>query len=155
MHSYAFAVLLLLSSIYVVFLIINSFITARRHARQAAEWGCKPAPHRPHRLPLGLDLVWKMIKADQAQVVPDYVHGVFLEMKATTFTQNLFGDISIATIDPRNVQAILATQFNDFAIGELRRNTFAPMFGNGIFTSDGKSWYVLLDHQQNRREDRD
>jgi hypothetical protein len=45
-----------------------------------------------------------------------------------------------ATVDPKNIQAILATQFNDFSLGPSRRGSFWPLLGNGIFTQDGKPW---------------
>lgn len=39
------------------------------------------------------------------------------------------------TCDPKNVQAILATQFNDFDLGDRKE-----AFGQGIFASDGRVW---------------
>lgn len=44
------------------------------------------------------------------------------------------------TTDPRNIQAILATQFEDFDIGPVRRGSFLPALGDGIFIQDGKAW---------------
>jgi len=47
---------------------------------------------------------------------------------------------SIFTVEPENVKAILATQFEDFELGHVRRGNFFPMLGNGIFTADGQDW---------------
>lgn len=44
------------------------------------------------------------------------------------------------TTDPENIKAILATQFEDFELGPMRRGNFFPMLGNGIFTADGEGW---------------
>ena len=139
MQTYIIAALLLSSS-YVIYSIASSFLTSRRHAQQAAELGCKPAKWRPYNWPLGTDMIWRLIKADKAQVVPDELVAIAEELVAPTWEQKLLGDRSIVTIDPKNIQAVLATQFNDFALGELRRGNFFPLLGNGIFTADGKNW---------------
>ena len=44
------------------------------------------------------------------------------------------------TADPANIQAILATQFKDFEVGQWRYHTFKPLLGLSIFTSDGAFW---------------
>nr|POF13010.1 cytochrome p450 52a3-b [Quercus suber] len=44
------------------------------------------------------------------------------------------------TVDPANVQAMIATQFHDFETGELRYHQLKPIIGRSIFTSDGKFW---------------
>lgn len=46
----------------------------------------------------------------------------------------------VITVEPKNIQAMLATQFNDFYIGPARSGGFGPMFGPGIFTTDGERW---------------
>ncbi|KAL1598155.1 hypothetical protein SLS59_007165 [Nothophoma quercina] len=35
---------------------------------------------------------------------------------------------------------MLATQFKDFELGQVRRGSFAPLLGHGIFSADGKQW---------------
>ena len=57
-----------------------------------------------------------------------------------TIQMRNFNRVFIMTIEPENVKAVLSTKFNDFSLGNLRRQTLEPVFGNGIFTSDGKSW---------------
>ncbi|KAJ9635627.1 hypothetical protein H2204_005801 [Knufia peltigerae] len=57
-----------------------------------------------------------------------------------TWYQNILGNWHHVTVDPKNVQAILATQFNNFELGPLRSGVFSPFIGKGIFTSDGKEW---------------
>ncbi|KAL6862549.1 hypothetical protein ACO1O0_002783 [Amphichorda felina] len=56
-----------------------------------------------------------------------------------TFEQNLLGGRGVNTIDPRNIEAILSTNFNDYCLG-LRQPTFRPLLGSGIFTQDGEAW---------------
>jgi hypothetical protein len=42
----------------------------------------------------------------------------------------------IFTVDPKNVQTILATQFKDFGLGDARNNNFKPLLGHGIVSYD-------------------
>ncbi len=131
--------LLLVSAVY---FLASSFLARRYHARKARELGCQPAWERPHRLPLGIDLLWQVIQADREQVVPQYFLNFYQQARRPTWIQNFLGTMVYVTTDPKNIQALLATQFHDFEIGELRRKNFFPLFGNGIFTSDGKAWDV-------------
>ena len=55
----------------------------------------------------------------------------------------MLGSNFYQTFEPKNIQALLATQFSDFALGDVRRQAFYPMLGNGIFTADGKAWCVV------------
>jgi hypothetical protein len=139
MHTYV-AYALFLVSAFIVYTFVNSYLTNRRHAQHAAQLGCKPPLWRPYKWPLGADLVWRVIKADREQVVPAEMIAIANEMGVSTWEQNFLGDPSLVTTDPKNIQTLLATQFNDFELGALRRNNFFPLLGNGIFTADGKNW---------------
>lgn len=62
-------------------------------------------------------------------------------MNVTTYRIfNTFNTSLISTIEPENVQAILATKFNDFELGKDRRENFAEVLGNGIFTAEREPW---------------
>lgn len=124
----------------IVYLFISSILSSYRHARKARELGCEAPVERQNRLPLAVDLTWQIIKADRENVVPPFFLQTYKEMGRPTWTQNFLGTMAIVTCDPKNIQALLATQFNDFEIGEQRRGNFFPMLGNGIFTTDGKAW---------------
>jgi len=143
MHQYASVAIFLLCTV-IVYQVLNDFVTSYQHARRANELGCKPAPSLPHRWPLALDFMLRLAKADAAGLLPPFTVTLYNEMgagqKGATYQQNFVGRIGIATVDPKNIQAILATQFNEFALGETRRGNFFPLLGNGIFTNDGKAW---------------
>lgn len=49
------------------------------------------------------------------------------------------GDTLFVTADPDNLRAVLATQFNDFALA-LRHSHFKPVLGDGVFTLDYLGW---------------
>ncbi|KAL2282300.1 hypothetical protein FJTKL_10922 [Diaporthe vaccinii] len=50
------------------------------------------------------------------------------------------GQTNVVTMDPKNVQAILANNFGTFDLGPQRAGMFWPMLGNGIFTQSAKDW---------------
>lgn len=125
---------------YIVYYLLSSFVSNRYHARKARELGCQPAFLRPYKYPLAVDLTWEVIQADRSQTVPAHFLEIYKKAGKTTWRQNALGTMAYVTVDPKNIQAILATQFQDFEIGSLRRNNFFPMLGNGIFTVDGKAW---------------
>jgi cytochrome P450 len=52
----------------------------------------------------------------------------------------VLGEENLYTVDARNIQAILATNFKDWAMGPRRQQQFGVVLGNGIFTSDGADW---------------
>jgi hypothetical protein len=147
MHSYLLGGVCLLFT-YTAYYLLSSFLENRRHARNAAKLGCKSLPKRPYKLPFGIDMVLRIMKADEERRLPDMFIEVYEELgRPATWTQYFAGAETIVTADPKNIQAILATQFNDFALGKARQRNFLPMLGNGIFTLDGKGWYV---HPRNK-----
>lgn len=119
---------------------VSSWLIGRRHARNAKAMGCQSAPRMKTRLPLGLDFVMRLVAWDNDYQLPTFVCKVFEEMGVATYEQNFLGARSYVTNDPKNVQAVLATQFQDFELGEVRRGNFGPLLGDGIFTNDGKDW---------------
>lgn len=52
----------------------------------------------------------------------------------------LGGTKIIETIEPANVKTILATNFDEWIIGEFRHRAFRAVQGHNIFTSDGADW---------------
>ena len=131
--------LLALTAYYVV----NTIITNRRHKYLARDWGCQPCIRRQHKWPFGIDLVKQIADGDKTQTVPNVFETIHAQVGRDNWVQNLFGTDNIVTVEPRNIQALLATQFSDFEIGPQRAGGFDPMLGHGIFTSDGKDWYAV------------
>jgi cytochrome P450 len=120
--------------------IILKYVEGRRRASTANRLGCKPPPVLRHRLPLGIDLIQRALKSDRGQYFPVDQIRKFEEIGAETYQYTTLGQNIISTRDPKNIQALLATQFDDFGLGPFRRGNFMPLLGNGIFTSDGKGW---------------
>lgn len=134
--------LLALVAFSLVYWIVYSIFDNRCHARRAEELGCRTPIRRQHHWPLGIDLILKLVKADKEQVLPHELLKVHSELGRSSWVQQVMGTDIIITNEPENIKAVLATQFNDFEIGPQRRGNFFPLLGNGIFTADGKVWYV-------------
>jgi cytochrome P450 len=121
--------------------VVQSALVEISHARRASKLQCKPAYVRPYRWPLALDILKRYIEAINAQVLQNDDLDLYKELGCRpTWYQNILGTWHHFTTDPKNIQAILATQFEDFELGPLRRGSLGPVVGDGIFTRDGKAW---------------
>jgi hypothetical protein len=126
--------------VYLLFLLV-SFL---QHANKARQLGCGKPAKLPQSLG-GLDLVFRLSKAAREQTLPEEFVRIYEEMgRPNTWVQSVLGAKTILTVDPQNIQAVLAKQFHDFGVGPVRRGNFRAMLGDGIFTDDGKAWYVSL-----------
>ncbi|KKY14696.1 putative cytochrome p450 family [Diplodia seriata] len=131
---------------YILYRAIAAITTSRRRARMARDRGCKPAPAFNKWDFLGIQNVRMLLRADREKRLPEYSEERVATISAregrhvTTMSNVIAGEESFFTIEPRNIQAILATQFKDFELGERRNGNFQPLLGHGIFASDGKAW---------------
>ncbi|KAF9890367.1 hypothetical protein FE257_006034 [Aspergillus nanangensis] len=129
-----------LLTITAIIYILYSCATIISDRRNAKRLGCQPAHTQKNRLPLGIDQLQRLRKADQAGLVPEEYANYFAQEGRRTFRASMLGSTFVQTIEPKNIQALLATQFKDFELGDLRRRIFFPFLGNGIFTADGSLW---------------
>lgn len=68
---------------------------------------------------------------------------------AGTCCIHMFGLTGYFTTDPRNIEAILITKFEDYCLGSRPLANY-PLFGEGIFSQDGPAWKrsrELIRHQ--------
>lgn len=131
---------------FVLYKLVAAFLTERHHRSAAQKLGCEPA-HRFRLLDFqGIRGVTRILKADKESRVPDYLKARIDTACAeegknvTTFALKILGSRGIFTIEPKNVQAILATQFKDFGLGERRNGNFSPLLGHGIVSLFVLSW---------------
>ena len=109
-----------------------------RHRQNAQRLGCKEMPASRYNGFLGIGNILEAIKADKAKLFPDLIvqrfrdtcdyHGRLIG----TYSTRIFTSDNIYTYDPKNIQAILATQFKDFCIGAGRQYCMGPLLGRGI-----------------------
>ena len=127
--------------VLILFRILSRIRADRRDAAEAKRRGCKEPIRQKHRLPLALDLVQAALQADRQQLYPDMVIRRFKDVQAWTYSDAILGARrAYFTCEPENIQAMLSTQFHDFAIGDRRRGIVLPLLGRGIFTEDGRAW---------------
>ncbi|KAK5944928.1 hypothetical protein PMZ80_002130 [Knufia obscura] len=131
------AVLLLIKRVY------WELTVGANRRRLIKENGCKPVKKYAHKGVLGKLFGYDTMKQSFQAAKQGRLHEMSrlrnFDQQTTIQIRNLNRDF-ILTIEPENVKAVLSTKFNDFGLGGLRVKTMGPVFGTGIFTSDGKSW---------------
>jgi cytochrome P450 len=120
--------------------LINTFLEDRRAAAEAKRRGCADVPLHSTGWPFGIPHLRRMLQADKEKAFPDLIMRTYQDIGVYTYRNKVLGSPNYFTIDPKNIQAILATQFHDFELGPRRKNVLAPLLGVGIFTQDGKGW---------------
>lgn len=134
--SVVFAIALAVAAVSLVYTRVRN---ALGHAARARELGCKPAVRGFSFEPTGLLGVFYGLQAARKHRFPDLLEEQMDMIQqrvgrpvGTVVTRTPFFQDSIFTVDPRNIQAILATKFKDFKLGPNRTDNFSPLLGNGI-----------------------
>lgn len=115
-------------------------LSAWQHARNARNLGCGSIPTYPSDF-FGIRNLRDTLRADKEKLVPELVQRRVDELSVRegryVSTYNLYSlnRTNITTVDPKNIQAVLATQFKDFELGVSRRNALHPLLGTGIVCS--------------------
>ncbi|KAF1924703.1 cytochrome P450 52A12 [Didymella exigua CBS 183.55] len=129
---------------FIVYSTISTVSTKRRHAVAAKRLGCGPTPMENWPDPFALTNLFRTMWALSNNTILDYMRSTFDKTSANktvhTYETKILGDKVIFTSDPKNIQAMLATQFKDFELGQVRRGSFAPLLGHGVFSADGEQW---------------
>lgn len=131
--------------IFVAFAVAGRLIlfvfSSRRHARKARSLGCEKVPFYAGQDPFGIYTLLETLDAAKNKLLPPLAEGriAFLSHQygryVSTFLMRQAGRENLFTADPRNIQAMLATQFKDFGLGDMRRNVAYPVVGHGIVSS--------------------
>lgn len=137
MASISYGVIALVFVI-VGFLLRRVILVIERY-RFARANGCKP----PKRFPqserfIGYQHFKQQLAFSKAKMVLPAGLKRFREV-GNTFSVVALGLEVIATTEPENIKAILATSFKDFGLGG-RLDAIGALLGQGIFTSDGLHW---------------
>lgn len=99
-----------------------------RHVK-ARRLGCAKAPTQPNRLPFGIEHVRRTPKNDESNLLPLDRIKWFDELEAHTFQHTVLGYTFYFTREPTIIRTILATRFDDFALGDFRQAAFKPLLG--------------------------
>ncbi|KAK4549199.1 hypothetical protein LTR36_007657 [Oleoguttula mirabilis] len=135
---------------FAIYKLVSVVTEKRRHSAhptvKAKELGCQDAAFYPNGGFLGFKSIKEMQAADKAKLFPDFMikRQDFMSgltgRVCSTFRISLLGQTMYFTSDPKNIQAMLATQFADYDLGPVRRANMSQTLGNGIFVQDGKQW---------------
>ncbi|GAO16328.1 uncharacterized protein UV8b_05646 [Ustilaginoidea virens] len=105
--------------------------------------GCQPLSRLKTLDPVfGLDHLLEIKEAAANHRVLECWHKRHFVEYGHTFQMNLVGNDIIMTREPENIQAILATKFHDFEIGERRRIISKKFAGVGFLNADGHVWQL-------------
>jgi len=128
-------------AVFIFYLIISKVIDHVGATRFSMARGCKPPRKfpQPERI-IGLKLLRSMRVASKSSNSLQANLKRFETAGGDTYQATVLGRTFINTKDPENIQAVLATNFKDFDLGQSRIKTFDPFLGKGIFTSDGAHW---------------
>jgi len=104
--------------------------------------GCQPAVGYPHRERiLGLDLLWVCTKSLRNHNFLETSKELIFQGR-NTVEYLVLGNKAIITVEPENVKTIHSLKFQDFGLGQARKLSLKPLFGDGIFNVDGMMWNV-------------
>ena len=139
--SNAVRAVLVLGGAYLLVKIFQWIATYSQRASFIRKNGCKPPKKYPLRDPiLGLDVFLENVKLSNNGGYLARARERFNELEAKTFSIIMLGRTITHTCEPDNVKAILATNFKDFDMPPTRKAALNPIFGHGIFTTDGPEW---------------
>lgn len=129
----AFSLIVWSLTAYGVYRLIAHLVAQYQKAARARSLGCRPAPTYPSPDPAGIVNVVKLIQANNAGKLLDHVNerletaSKHESRPVFTFQTHIMRNWLFFTCDPKNIQALLATQFKDFELGPIRFGTFAPL----------------------------
>ena len=133
-------IFLLLVSVYLIVLSLQSLSLYFRRRRSIRRHGCKPSPCLPQIDPFfGLDTVFQFWFSAQSNR-PNASLGQQFSTYGTTFEYQVYSNTRICTIAPQNLQAVFSNNFESWGIAPLRLFFFGPFVGKGIMTADGSFW---------------
>lgn len=145
MHS-AITAAALAAVAFILFQIASFLLIHVQNNRKAKRLGCQPAVRWPSD-PFGYQNAAGMLKADADKQMPTWqqqrLETISQREGRLVHTHQLSMPLlrtSIVTFEPKNVQAILATQFKDFQLPLTRTGNFNSLLGTGIFAANGKQW---------------
>ncbi|KAK6822863.1 hypothetical protein PG987_014408 [Apiospora arundinis] len=133
--------LLILSCSLVAVLVVRSLATARLDQKEGID-GTLPAPRLWQWDPfLGLDTVISQVRALRGDYYLDWLRALH-KGRPNTFSLRFFGNRWFYTMEPEILKAVYATNFRDFGVEPIRRNSriTMPFADKGVNTTDGDDW---------------
>jgi len=130
----------------IIYKAFQFIVNRQQDAAFARQHNCLPAPVVTWDGFFGIGIINQMRAADEKKLFMNLIDERVTQMSdavgryCPTFTYHVLGKQGFFTCDPKNIQAILAHQFQDFELGAMRRHVMGEPLGDGIFVQDGKKW---------------
>jgi len=137
---------LLGSAALVLYQVVVRIVTYFQYESAKRANGCQEPPKLPGGGFLGLKQLKSAGAADKAMRLLEWLQARQATLSrqegrlVTTCSYSILGQKCYFTSDPKNIQAMLATQFADFDLGATRNAIMGEVLGKGVFTTDGKAW---------------
>jgi cytochrome P450 len=138
--AYAF---LCLAAVYILVSYVRSYFSEKQFRKFAIANGAESPIQAKTKLPWSLDGMWRVLNSERngEDLFDDIMVARFRAINGNTSEiKGPFGVKLISTAEPKNIQAMLATKFNDFELGSRRQAQFGVLLGNSIFNVDGPAW---------------
>ncbi|KAL9129368.1 MAG: hypothetical protein Q9217_002168 [Psora testacea] len=142
MRLLSFTSLLLALVAFILYKITLSKLEKRRQNAEAKRRNCAACPVLPKKDLLGISRFRESLRATRAERGPKYVIEQMDAMGKSIHTVQvrvLDYELNV-TRDPENARACFSSQSADFDIGVHRTQSWKPLLGVGIFTSQGEQW---------------
>ncbi|KGO73224.1 Cytochrome P450 [Penicillium italicum] len=107
--------------------------------KYARENGCQPPAHSVCHGLFGLGMVVEVAKAGPEHRFLELIRG-WHRSYGPTFKARIANRKFVFTVEPQNIQTVLALKFKDFGISSARTDALRPFLGKGIFGVDGSEW---------------
>lgn len=101
--------------------------------------GAAPSQTQPWWDPYGLGALWGATRLSTNMRNYEHFRGM-IEAGGPTMMAEILGSKTVITVEPENIKAILATQFDQYGKGQKFTSAFRDFLGNGIFNTDGPIW---------------
>lgn len=97
--------------------------------------GCQTMPHFSR-----FQNLVEQVKAIKSHTYLEMWIDRYTKIGKTFSSSTMSIDQIIFTIEPENIKTMLATDFDNFELGQRRRTLMGPVTGPGIFSNDGTAW---------------
>ena len=127
---------------FVTYYVVTSQWQRKQQNAEATRRGCSPCLLLPKKDLLGITRFRESIRATRADRGPKYIVEELDAMGKDVHTVQvrvLDYELNV-TRDPENARAVFSTHSADFDIGVHRTQSWRPLLGVGIFTSQGEQW---------------
>lgn len=124
----------------VLLVVVLAYVAHRKYIEHtfSKKYGCVNPPTIDTGL-MGVPMLREALNHLKEGTVLEYFMERTRQGQVGTYQMYIAQMKIIFTIEPENIKALLATQFNDFALGS-RHAHFKPLLGDGIFTLDSNGW---------------